>query len=327
MRRAALCLLLTGCGPVLLGDEAPSLQDAGAQSDTGMPMAMSDAATGVVAPIDAGPRPEVAVRIKSIECGQCFELQAEGTGGQPPYDFQWEDGTLRAQREVCVAGRSLALSVVALDATQARSTRQIIQLESAVDASCPDAMAPEDAGAPPVLCLDNPSFEGTPQVNVGDGMTFDAAPWSECDATGTNTPDIGNPSISVTGAVPPPTNGVTYLSLSEGEQASQELCSELAGGVPVHVQVDLARIDLSGGVAPDGERVFLEIWGGLSVDCSRREMLWASEALQTDWQRFCVTLQPDSFMTQLTLRANSDMTSLNPAYVLIDNMQAVDACP
>jgi len=327
MRRAALCLLLAGCGPVLLGDEAQSAQDGGNNGDAGTPPQVSDASPGVVVPVDAGPRPEVVVRVKPLDCGRCFELLAEGSGGQPPYDFQWEDGTLRAQREVCVAENPVGLYVVALDATHVRSVRHVIQLESVGDASCPTGMEPDDAGTAPLLCLENPSFEGTPAVNVGDGRTFDAAPWSECDPVGSNTPDIGSPSISVTGTVPPATNGATYLSLSEGEQASQELCSELVGGVPVHVQIDLARIDFSGGVAPDGERVFLEIWGGLSVDCSRRELLWASDALTPDWQRFCVTLQPDSFVTQLTLRANSDMSSLNPAYVLVDNMQAVDACP
>jgi hypothetical protein len=32
-------------------------------------------------------------------------------------------------------------------------------------------------------------------------------------------------------------------------------------------------------------------------------------------------------MTQLTLHANADMTQPTPAYLLIDNMKIVDACP
>jgi hypothetical protein len=78
---------------------------------------------------------------------------------------------------------------------------------------------------------------------------------------------------------------------------------------------------------PQTEAVFLEIWGGLGVDCSQYERLWASTAVDNAWQRFCVTLRPSSFTTQLTLRGSSDMTSPSPAYVLVDNLQPVDSCP
>jgi hypothetical protein len=182
-----------------------------------------------------------------------------------------------------------------------------------------------DAGPPPRLCLENPSFEGAP-VDFAQPGAFDAPPWSACtNPVGTNMPLIGNDAVSVTSSVPPPTHGVTYLALGEGYQVSQELCSELSGAAVVHLQLDLARIDFGG--IPQSEQVFLEIWGGLSVNCSQRELLWASPALQAGWQPYCATLQPTEFMTQLTLRGNADMTSASPAYVIVDNLQPVDSCP
>ena len=334
MGRAVLCLLLWGCGPVLLGEEV-ALQDAdadangnaGAQAGAAGTDDASSATAGTSAP-NTGSGPAVAVRVKPLDCGKCFELQAEGTGGEPPYRFEWTDGSLLAQREVCIEDAALELSVVAADATDLRSEPQTIRLEAGDDAGCAEIVEPVDAGPTPRLCLENPSFEGTPAPDFGLEPAFDAAPWSVCtNPMRTNVPRIGNDTASLTGTVPPPTDGVTYMALGEGDQVSQELCSQVPSGVPLYLQLDLSRIDLGGGVVPQTEAVFLEIHGGLSVDCSQHELLWASPALETGWQHFCVTLQPDSFMTQLTLRANSDMTSASPAYLLVDNMQPVDSCP
>ena len=327
-----MCVLLLGlgCGPVVLGEEE-GLLHAGTNGNGGSAGA---AVTGDVPSAgvgsgvqDAGPPPAVTVRIKPVDCGTCFELQAEGSGGRPPYAFEWEDGSLGAQRRVCTEDMALVLSVVALDAADSRSSPQMIRLESAADASCAEPMQPTDASPAAELCLENPSLEGTP-VDFTQPSAFDAPPWSACtNPERANMPMIGNDTVSLTSAVPPPADGMTYLGLGEGDQVSQALCSDLPGGVPVHLQRDLARVDLGGGVVPQTEQVFLEIWGGLSVDCSQRELLWASPGLQTGWRRFCVTLQPSSFMTQLTLRGNADMTSASPAYLIVDNLQPVAGCP
>lgn len=324
MRLAVLYLLLLGCGPVMLGEEQ-GLPDPGSNTE-----GEGDASPITEAPAsgqDAGLPPVVAVRIKPLDCGRCFDLQAEGSGGQPPYDFEWENGSLGGLRRVCVDGTDVALTVVAVDAAAARSLPQTIHLEGAADASCAEAPAEPDAGPPPRLCLENASFEGT-ATSFDQAPAFDAPPWSTCtNPMRTNTPAIGNDTVSVTGSVPPPTDGLTYVALGEGQQVSQPLCSDVPDGAPLHLELDLSRIDLGAGVVPQTEQVFLEIWGGLAVDCSQHELLWASEALQAGWQHFCVTLQPDSFMTQLTLRANSDMTLASPAYLLVDNLQPVDSCP
>jgi len=331
MGRASLCLLLAGCGPVLLGEEQRAA-DAGARDDAGSEPGTSTAGDGASPPSgvgtpDAGPPPVALVRIQSLDCGKCFELQAEGSGGLPPYGFEWEDGSRLAQRRVCVDGADVALAVVAVDAQDVRSAPQTIRLAVSVDAECPPPVVPTDAGPPPQLCLQNLSFEGTPVFNMGQAQGFDADPWNDCtNPMRDNTPDIGNDTVAVTPDVPAPADGLTFLGLAEGEQVSQALCSE-APAVPVSFELHLARIDISGGLATESERVFLEIWGGLSADCSQGERLWTSPDLQAGWERFCVTLRPRLLMTQLTLRANTDMASLNPGFLLVDNMRPVDRCP
>jgi hypothetical protein len=329
MRLLLLCLvLLIGCGPVMLGEEpAAWLGDAGALRDAAMiddaPSGGSSGSSGSGQPSADPPRPVVIVHFLPLDCGRCFDLQAAGAGGTPPYMFEWEDGSLRAQRTVCVETADAQLSVVVRDADGVRSDAQLIRLASPSDAGCPSE-PPSDAAVASSLCLDNPSFEGAPALNLGGAGEFDADPWSACtNPVVSNTPDIANESIAVTD-VPPPTDGLTYLALGEGEQASQELCSEVPGGSLVPIAFDLARVDIG---EPVVENVFLEIWGGLAADCSQRQLLWASPALDTGWQSFCVTLRPQHFMTQLTLRANADMTSLSPAYLFVDNLRPVASCP
>ena len=327
---APLCLLLLGCGPVLLGEEARP-QDPGTSSDAGSqpdPSSGRDAASSPGASSEPGLSPAVAVRIKPLDCGKCFELQAEGSGGQAPYGYEWEDGSVLAQRRVCADAAGVALTVVAVDAASSRSAPQTIHLQGDVDADCLPVTATIDAGPAPTLCLDNPSFEGTPALNMGQDMGFDAPPWSTCtNPLSDNTPDIGNETLALTPDVPKPQDGVTFLALGEGEQVSQTLCSQALVGAPLNLELDLARVDVNGGLVPETEQVFLQIWGGLSADCSQRELLWMSPALQAGWQRFCATFTPQSFMTQLTLRANADMTLATPAYLLVDNLKPVDSCP
>jgi len=323
MRLAVLSLLLSSCGPVLLSEEP--LENAGRWGDDAGPepdaLPPSDAAT------DSGMSPSVLVRVAPVQCGRCFELHARGVGGHPPYEFQWEDGTAGAERIVCADGLTIAVSVTVRDASALRSTPQLIHLQGHLDEQCAPPTPPPEPSPRPRACLQNGSFEGTPAANFGQG-TFDAAPWSACSPVGVNMPDIGNEMVAQTlGPIPQPTDGLTYVALGEGEQVSQAFCSPLPEDGPVSFELDLARIDIGAGLVPETEQVFLEVWAGLSVDCSRREWLWASPALQVGWQHYCFTVRPSPFMTQLFLRAMADMTQTSPAHLLIDNLKPVDSCP
>jgi hypothetical protein len=326
MWRAVLCLFVSSCGPVMLGDEpgmsAGSSSEVVPTHDASVPMEPASVR-------DANVVPQVSVRIKSIDCGKCFDLEAQAWGGQPPYEFEWSDGTIRAQRTVCLANADLTLSVTARDATASRSEPQAVRLERAVDIDCPKPMVLPAPPVRPKLCLENLSFEGTPAANFGQDQAFDAPPWSACtNPMATNTPDVGNNTVAQTlGTIPEPTDGLTFLALGEGEQVSQPFCGPIPDDTPMSVELDLARLNIGAGIVPETEQVFLEVWGGLSVNCSRRELLWASPPLQTGWQHYCMTLRIRSFMTQLTLRTNSDMTLPTPAYLLVDNLKPVDGCP
>jgi len=334
-------LFAAACGPVLLfGGEASERPPAhGPEADGGVSDAFAPGAHsmasgaggaseaghggGAVAgaqPSQAG-GPSARISVKPADCGRCFELTAEGLGGVPPYRFEWDDGSLGQLRRVCPEGRALEVSLIVEDASSARSTAYRTSLAPDEDAAC---------GAPPAqLCMTNPSFEGTPAVNLGVPELFDAAPWSTCaDPGAANTPDIGDETAAQTGiAAPKATEGKTFLALGPGEQVSQRLCESVVGGTELYMQFDAQRFDVGAGGSTDMHG-FLEIWGGIAADCSRRQLLWASTAqLEVGWNSYCVRLKTTEFMDQITLRARGDAAQLPRAWVLVDNLVPVDACP
>src|SRR5712671_490421 len=125
MRAAALGLLLLGCGPVMLEEDIRT-HDAGKLNSVDRDAAAAAVPAADAAGEDAGEdmdgsfaiasaRPTVTVSVKPIDCGKCFELQAGGSGGRPPYEFEWEDGSKLATRRVCIENAALSLSVIARD--------------------------------------------------------------------------------------------------------------------------------------------------------------------------------------------------------------------
>jgi hypothetical protein len=330
----AAIILAGGCGAVYLGEEGSdsdaALLDAGLLgNDAGLlgddaGLLGDDAGllgddAGLPADLAQQVRVEVVVRAEG-GCDGCFQLTATGGGGPSPYSFQWEDGSQGAERRVCTAATPATLSVVARDAQGVASAPFVARLEAAGDSCAPAAHA---------LCIENPSFEGTPAVNFGNPGEFDCAPWSDCTNPGAaNTPDVlmSGSFQELFVAILPASDGSTYLGLNaaEQEQATQELCAALSGGTTVSLQLDLSRLPV--GLVPGAERLFVEIWGGVAADCSARELLWASDGLDEGWRTYCVTLQPQSFTDSLTLRARSS-ESLSVDYVIVDNLRPVSACP
>jgi hypothetical protein len=328
---AALAPLFAACGPVLL--ESVDELDAGALPAQGVdathPTSPS-APSSATAAADAGPAPTVTLNVKPVDCGECFELRAVALGGREPYVFEWADGLIAAERQVCVSNSDVTFAVAARDSTGARSETQTVRVQARAQAGCDKPLQPSVSTPAPLLCLQNPSFEGPPTANFGQPDSLDAAPWSPCvDASMTrdlpNTPSIGNQTNALTSA-PTPTDGTTYVALGEGQQVSQTACAAIAPNTSVSVTLDLATLDLSGGLVPTTEPVFLEVWGGLASDCSQRELLWASPALTRSWVRYCATLHPHSLIDQITLRAHTDMSLLSPSYLLVDNVKSVDDC-
>jgi hypothetical protein len=320
MRVAMLGLALLGCGAVRLGDEAPWGEldaEVGARADRSM-------SPGIDAGMIETPLAVVTVNWLT-DCADCAQLQVEGIGGEPPYEVEWGDGESGAARRVCGDELARPLAVVVTDALGARSVPHLTRLAIS-DASCP-----VDAGAlvGPRICLQNPSFEGTPGFNSGVPTMFDAAPWSVCtNPSVSNTPEIANETVgqAIVSPVPLATHGKTWLGLAEKEQVSQALCRGVSGGTSLSFRIDLSRIYVGANVVPDTEAVFLEIWGGTAADCSARELLWASPKLDTVWNTYCVTVRPKEYFDNLVLRSRSDESLPSTTYLIADNIVPVESC-
>jgi hypothetical protein len=267
--------------------------------------------------------PNIELTIKAVDCGTCFDVSVSGRGGQPPYRYEWEDGSRNDLRHLCVDSGQRTVSAFAEDSAGRRSVVTVASLQA--DEAAADGCAAVPTSTTP-LCAMNLSFEGPAAINTG--QVFSAPPWSDCSdaAAGTlsNTPDIASDSLDpVTGIAPPPTDGLTYLAMVAGEQASQQLCDALSAGSITSLQLDAISFELG------GPEVVLEIWGGDSATCSRRELLWRSSPLPTSWQTYCVTLEPSERMNQITLRADAQVavSSVMTTYLAVDNIVPVPACP
>ncbi|HEX6240521.1 MAG TPA: hypothetical protein VFZ61_06490 [Polyangiales bacterium] len=300
-------VLLTGCGAVELGDER-ALDGGDADVTSG------DASEPVSDPV------QVSVSIRPDGCDGCFTLGARATGGRPPYTFEWDDGSHERERRVCPAQLPSTLRVIARDAHGAVSSPHVTDLELP-DAACPPS--------PPMLCLQNPSFEGKPAANVGLSPVFDCPGWGYCTEDDTsNTPDVVNKTIpQFIASVPDAPDGETFMGMTEGEQVSQVLCEPMYAGRVLSLQLDLRRIYIGAGVVSDTEIPYLEIWGGVASDCSARELLWASPPLTDVFTTYCAELRPSQFSNLLVLRARSDETQLAVSYMFVDNLRPVAACP
>jgi hypothetical protein len=295
MRTALWSIVLVGCGPVSLGSE-PRVD------------AASDAPSGIT----------VSFAVRPVEC-PCFELSALPEGGEPPYTVSWSTGESGPTVRVCVADVARAISASVVDAAQNSAASSGVLLDPPESGPCPPQ--------PARMCLENPSLEGTPAANVGLTPQFDLPSWSDCtNPAAANTPDVSNNTIKQDFTVlPDPSDGTTFVALGEGEQITQTLCAPLTARSRVFLKLDLARIDLA--LTPTTERVFLEIWGGIAADCSRRQLLWASPALSTGFSTFCATLDTTAYLDAITLRGGADQSQLSPGYLLVDHLVPVDSCP
>jgi hypothetical protein len=324
---ASVCMLLAcaACGPVLLYSDEDAQPRETVQHDDAEIADAGNARAQTNAQPSADSAPRALIAIRPTDCGQCFELVASGIGGSPPYDYEWDDGSGAERRRLCATSQApLWVSLTVIDATSARSSAYLARLDPDAAASClpPTASKPIQR-----LCIQNPSFEGTPAANFGQPGSFDAPPWSACSnpTIANNTPDIGDAQMAQAAGAPTPTDGNTMVALGENEQASQQLCQSMPGGTRSGLKVDLSRINLSG--MTETEAIFLEVWGGIAADCTQRQLLWASEPLTPGWKTYCVPIEPVDFMDQITLRAGSDNTSVMLSYLIMDNLVPVDSCP
>ncbi len=176
----------------------------------------------------------------------------------------------------------------------------------------------------PTINLQNPSFEGVPQMHVTP------APWSICMPG--QTPDTQPGSWGVT---MPPTNGSTYLGLvhqpSTGwqEGASEPLNTPLVAGTTYTFSIDLANSSNNQG-PPIGiipGCVELQIWGGYGA-CDRNTLLWNSGNVTPfdTWITYTVSFTAPANFTWIFFQVNSLGCTDGP-YLLVDNIGTITPTP
>ncbi|MBK8561936.1 MAG: FAD:protein FMN transferase [Saprospiraceae bacterium] len=168
-----------------------------------------------------------------------------------------------------------------------------------------------------VITLQNPSFEGAP--NVGGTIKGNGLPegWFNCGFQGESPPDVypvpdGGPfQISVKY----PSDGKTFIGLvtrdmDTWESFGQQLTSPLLAGVVYRFSIDLCR---SASYASPSRRsneivnyttpVTLRIWGG-NAQYNKRELLATSPLVgNVDWKRFELELKPTTDHDFIVLEA------------------------
>jgi len=288
----------------------------------------------------------MTIEIITLACaGDCADVEAVAHGGHPPYDFAWEDGSTNPQRRVCVdASTELTVSVTdtAFDTEEFDYDSRTASTDvTAIVLDCSDSGVPDASVPGGDVCFENPSLEGTPEVNISGGE-FTAPSWTACTGAGRVqiTASVWSEETMVAEqAIPSPaaTDGETYMRLMSciapgcfqpfiGEGTDlvwQELCSTMRAGETYSFEIDIASPDAlsaSWGNTP-GE---LAIWSSSDASCSLDELLWTSPPLTPELRTHCVSVTPARDTRHLSF-AIAVAPGLKMVY--FDNIVPVASCP
>jgi hypothetical protein len=303
--------------------------------DGSVVLASGDA--GAPLPLDAHIEDhDIVVTFVTLSCADsCADIEAVATGGNPPYSFQWADGTTGTTRHVCpTSTRTYGVTVKDTAVTgelphpQATATASL----TADVVSCPDGGA-RDGGSSGGACIQNPSFEGTAAV-----LGFDAPPWTTCGPALPSQDTIWNATLSGSGlqsAPPSPSDGQTYLVLAPNQgigtqHVSGPLCATMRAGTTYAVRIDLTAYDgVDGG--PEGPLETLQIWGAGGASCAESELLWTSPPIASGsgWSTYCATLTPTEDTTYLSFASAvpTGSTGIPVDALCVDHLVPVAACP
>jgi hypothetical protein len=297
---------------------------------------------------DAGPAPDgslsaqiqqdhVGVTFVTITCsGSCADVQAVGTGGNPPYAFAWSDGSTTATRHVC-PGASTSYTVTVTDTSPAGELSRPPQTAEATLTAdviaCPDGGAGDAgaAGSGGPTCVSNPSFEGTVTTlaavgNLSDYIHDEAPPWHTCDGApeiADQTGFIGQTSVTLQdgGTVPyaTATDGKTYLQLDgipgSTESVGEQLCTPMPAGSTTHILIDVFD------VGAFGPSTSVLVYGSGTL-CGQDQVLAEIPVTDThSWVTHCATLKTNAPVTYMKLR----LSVLDDVW--IDNMRPTASCP
>ena len=286
---------------------------------------------------------EVTVDVIRLQCDAgCAEVSAIARGGNPPYEFVWDDGTKGAMRKLCP------------DTPGKRSVKvtdtEVASLEFSYSAQTVSADVTTQVSECRQLCLENPSFEGKPAINVPGTNAFDGGPWINCNLF---SPDILNETVLSADAFNvnmeraiKASEGSTYLVMYDNsfaantppsayqfECVSQKLCQPLQAGEQYNFTVDLAFDNGPWFYSGNGQGK-LEVWGGTDLGAAT-EQLWVSPMVGKTWQRYCVTFTPKQDLSYLTLKPshyeltttlNDEGIAITATGVFVDNIVPVQSC-
>lgn len=337
MRTSLLALMLLGCaGDANLGaaprssrlDAGRARLDAGTMLDSSVDNSIDvdvdvapESADALVDPL---PTVEIDVELSDDQCATCFDLRARSDTVVGDYTVEWDDGSREQRRHVCPRAPSTSYTVTLLEPLSGRSASSTQSL-AARSATCVDAAVPA-----PQLCLSNGTFSiDSPRSTTPEG-SLPASPWLACGRTlpgqvFANRPQIIDSTMTIMGMpVLPAPDGITYLALATYEQASIGLCRPIEAEQKLSFTLHVAEVAAAGA---DVEVPRLEIWGGRAADCTQDEPLWRSEPLSPSFGERCVTIRPEAFTDNLTLRAVTTSSRAFPGRVLVDHIQPVAACP
>jgi hypothetical protein len=287
----------------------------------------------------------VTVTFVTLSCtGPCATVQAVGTGGYPPYAFQWDDGSTSASRRVCpTASTSYDVNVTdtGTSGELARPAQTVHVPLKANVITCPDGGA-LDAGPslPADACvggIENPSFEGTPSSFASISLGS-APPWASCGLPYGAPGEIVNGSANNTfgAALASPSDGQTYAAIQVTYSGAllpggigQQLCSPITGAASF--ELDAMKwwpVDDAGANPSETD---LQIFGGDTaccgdMACASAPLLWTSPPLAKQWTTYCATLSPAQATQSLTLFGQSSPAT-GDVLILVDHIVPVASCP
>jgi len=160
---------------------------------------------------------------------------------------------------------------------------------------------------PPVLLLQNPSFEDAP------GFSRTPRSWFYCGEFGESPPDI-HP-LDMFGVVHSAQHGYTYIGMvtrdnGTWEGLSQWLHEPLQAGQCYEFSIYAARSPFYQSISRKtwqlvnfDRPVILRIWGG-NLNCEKAEMLAVSPLIESsDWQRYTFQFKPQTNYNRIVIEA------------------------
>ncbi|MBL4577517.1 MAG: T9SS type A sorting domain-containing protein [Flavobacteriales bacterium] len=164
-------------------------------------------------------------------------------------------------------------------------------------------------------CLQNPSFEGTPQPHVVP------SPWSNCGGTSDTQP--GSWGINTA-----PSDGSSYVSFLQSgsdslgyyEGAGQSFDTCLNAGNTYTYSMDLAHSNVYLTASPQNCYSSMQVWLGNSL-CNQDEMVWQSGVItDTTWQTYTFSFTPSQDWCYISFRPYWISACTGMVNILLDNL-------